>query len=289
MSDNQILFQTINKKLDIPQTVPARLAKLIKGLTLKERSDRWGYEEVCKWINNEEVAVVERDYVEEGIKPYNFNYEKYYNLESLSMAFAGNWTNAKKHLFRGLVEKNIVQYGEEYASGCMDLKELEDKDVAVFRLIRLLNPGAPLCYKGRIFNDLSAVGVTMFNALPNFDDDIMELFKNGCFLDYLTSNSFDKSLVDFVSKCIFYIKQGDTEFYYAIMYMLSGQAGYEYKDYSFNTLEDLVEYLNSLPPERVEYACSNFLDDEKFTMWIYSQGYTEQVVQWMKIYKGAEW
>lgn len=289
MTDLQILYQTINKKLDIPQSIPIRLANLIRGLTIKERADRWGYEEVNRWINNEEVEIIEKDKHDKAIKPYQFSYGYYYDLESLSMAFAINWENAKKHLFRGLVEKHLFQYGEELTSNCIDLKAISDKNIAVFRLIRLLNPGAPLCYKGRIFNDLAAVGIAMYNALPAYDQNIIEMITNGCFIEFLKANKFDGKLIAFIEKCQHHIKTGKQEFYYAIMYMLSGKTGYEYNQYMFNTLEEIVEYLTKLNPNEVEKTSSELITDAKFVMWIYSQGYTQQVEEWLKVYQGVNW
>lgn len=205
------------------------------------------------------------------------------------MAFASNWENTKKHLFRGLVEKNIAQYGEDYVSDCIDLKEISDKDVAVFKLIRILNPGAPLCYKGKIFNDLSAVGIEMYNNLPNIEQDIYELLINGCFVEYLKSNAFDSNLIEYFTNCIDKMVLGNENYYYAIMYLLCEQAGYAYKDLFFNQLEDLIEYLDTISAEEVEFATSEFLSDSKFVMWIYSQGYYKQVEEWLDIFTEAEW
>lgn len=57
MNDMQILYQTINKKISLPQTVTPRLSKLIYGLTAKDRNERWGYEQVCAWLNHADAQL----------------------------------------------------------------------------------------------------------------------------------------------------------------------------------------------------------------------------------------
>lgn len=165
MTDMQILYSTINKPLEIPSTIPQRLQQLIRGLTVKDRNNRWGYEEVSRWLNNEDVEIKERR-TYKGMKPYNFMNNRYFGLDEISMAFAADWDNAMKHLYRGLVDKNIVQYGEEYANKIIDLKNLEDKDIAVFKMIYILNKNAPLCFKGAIYTDLQALGMAIKEKAP---------------------------------------------------------------------------------------------------------------------------
>ena len=192
MTDMAILYQTINKTLDIPSTVPPRLQQLIRGLTVKDRNNRWGYEEVNRWLNNEDVEVKERR-THKGMKPYNFSNSRYYGLDEISMAFASDWENATKHLYRGLVEKNIVQYGEEYSNRITDIKALDDKDVAVFKMIYILNPNAPLCFKGAIYTDLQALGMAIKEKSPTIDENIMHLIDSGCLLEYIDNNNFNEA------------------------------------------------------------------------------------------------
>ncbi len=289
MTDMQILMQTINKKIEIPQTVTKRFEILIKGLTLKDRKDRWGYNEVKKWLNNENVKLVEKDKKIEGIKPYNFGRRYYYDLKSLSMAFAENWENAKKHLYRGMVEKNIAQYGEEYISECMDLKELENKDVAVFKLIYLLNEDAPLCYKGELYNDIDSVGVKMAEHLDTFDENIMEMINNGCFMEYVQNAGYSEDFVCKIKEIVDYINNGNNEFYYALMYITYPSLGYTINNFKFDKPVDLVLYLNNQDTDVIEELSEELIDDELFQMWIYSSGFSNQLLEWKKIYEKAEW
>jgi hypothetical protein len=289
MTDMQILMLTLNKKLEIPQTIGKRCASLIKGLTLKDRQDRWGYDEVKRWLNNENVELVEKDRKIEGIKPYNFGRKYYYDLQSLSMAFAENWENAKKHLYRGMVEKNIAQYGEEYVSQCMDLKELDDKDVAVFKLIYLLNADAPLCYKGELYHDIDSLGIKMAGNVNVFDENIMEMIYNGCLLEYVENAGYDDAFVKRIKEITEYINSGNPEFYYALMYTLYPALGYTINNCKFDKVEDLVLYINSQNSDIIEELAEELIDDELFQMWVYASGFTKQLLEWKKIYEEAVW
>lgn len=289
MSDASILYQAINKKIEIPATIPQRLRQLIQGLTIKDRNNRWGYSQVSDWIAGKNPEIKETTIGAKAVKPYRFDGVPYYDLESLSMAFANDWEEAKKHLYRGLIEKSVVQYGEDYASKCMDLKSMKSQDEAVFELIYTLNPGAPLCYKGRVFNDISSLGMEMFASGDDFQDDIIELLKNGCFLRFLKKNGFDSYLVNAIEDCSRRIQKGEQFYYYAVMFLVNRQLGYAYNGYLFNSLEDFVQYAEQQQEYSFGMIMKDVLDDPKFPMWVYAQGYFEQVTEWLDIYKEVKW
>ena len=289
MTDMEILFQTINKTLIVPASIDNRLQKLIKGLTLKDRNDRWGYEEIVKWLNGEDIDVKEAKNSKRGYKPYNFNYNRYYGLEEISMAFAHDWENAKKHLKRGLVDKNILQYGEEYSVDIAELREEPDQDLAVYKMIYILNPTAPLCYKGKVYYDLESIGRQMRESLPNFNEEIRELVIKGCLQDFLTRNNFDENLCKRVSEITEKLKSKDNKYYYALMYLLSPDSKFVIKNQEFDTLESLANYMETLLPHEIEDFANDLVDNQRFIMWVYSQGYASQVNEWLDIYEKAEW
>lgn len=289
MTDTQILYQTINNKVNIPTSLDKRFISIIRGLTLKERSDRWGYSEVKKWLNKETVEIKESK-VTKGIKPYLFNKEKYFALEDLGKALALDWANAKKHLFRGLVEQWLVQFGEDYASACIDLKELKDQDVAVFRLIYLLSPESPLCYKGRFYNDLEHLAKCMYEELPTQNPDNLEMLTNGCFEYYLKlDDAYDENLVNAVSVLLEQIQAGKNEFYYALMYLLNPNIGFTYGDNVFLSIQDISSFLLSLDEDDEKKCARTLLRTPFFPMWVVSLGYGKIVQEWLRVYENEVW
>ena len=290
MSDMQILYQTINKRLEIPQTVSLRLQALIKGLTLKDRNDRWGYEEVCRWANGEQVDIIEQIKKTDAEKPYTFMYEKYSDVNALSLAFAQNWDNAKKHLFRGLVDKYLSTYNQEMASQCIDLKEIKDKDLAVFKLIYLLNPKAPLCFRGKLYNDLELLGVEMANASPNIDEDIRDLVKCGALLFYVKNNRYDEKLIDAVADVTDALKEDDKSTkYFKLMYILNLSMGYWIGNARCEDVQDLIDLLESMDNISRDNVTDVIVDDPMLMAWLDALGYGRQVEKWQQIYEKVEW
>jgi serine/threonine protein kinase len=285
MSDFQILTLTMTKKLSIPANINPRIAVLIKGLTLKEREDRWGYEEVRKWLNNENVPIVETP-KPTNIKPYQFNYERYNNLEDLSKAFALNWVNAKKHLFRGKLEDWVRGFGEDLAIACNELKEVADRDFAVFQLIYTLNPKAPLCYKGKFYNDLEHLGHEMYEDI-DARADITEMFVNGCFMFYLEldKTNYDPDMINELENFIVHLKNSETDYYYAIMYFLNQSIPYSSGNASFGNILEFASYLDAISEKNKRQLARDVLGDPKFIMWLIAQGFEKQVAAWCKIYE----
>ena len=290
MSDMQILYQTINKKIEIPQTVSYRLQCLIRGLTVKDRNDRWGYDEVRRWIAGETVDVQEHTRKIKVERTYNFLKDEFNDLTSLSMAFAQNWENAKKHLFRGLVDKYLATFNEEMASQCMDYKEMKDKNLAVFKLIYLLNPNAPLCYKGKLYNNMEALGESMAAQAPEIDTDIAEMIMNGALYQYFSENYFDDKLVQNVFDVMQALQHNPkSNKYFKLMYILNPGMGFNVNKVRCEDLTDLIEYLESIDNSTRDNIADNLVESEMFLAWVDSLGYDKQIDKWCDIYKKVEW
>ena len=286
MSDMQILYQTINKKIELPQSVPIRIQLLIKGLTLKDRNDRWGAHEIERWLAGEDVPVAERVMNAVASRPYKFANEPYYEIDSLSMAFAQNWDNAKRHLFRGLVDKYLATFDEELASQCMDLKEYSDKDLAVFKLIYLLNKRAPLCYKGQLYNDLEALSHVMNSKLPVIDTDITTMIRSGALKFFVDINPYDQGLKDEISRITEESQEANNnEYYYRVMYLLDPTVGYKIDNTRCEDLDDFIDYFCNLHDNNQGRIANFIISDDMFSAWLMTIGYENQVVKWREAFE----
>lgn len=288
MTDMQILFQTINEPLAIPASMPQRLKDLIAGLTCKDRTQRWGYQNVCDWCKHIPVEVPGNSRAKDNVRPYQFNYRKYTDLTSLSMAFANNWDNAKKHLSRGLIEKYLMLYGEEMGNQCISLKELADKDVAVFKLILLMNPVAPLCFRGTTYTSLEAMGIAMQQAWPQMITEVHEMFVNGCLDEYICRGGFDEALHIRLRQLMSYAQQDDRNGYFGLIILLNHDAPYEMDDLRANGIDELVVQLEGQTDDRREALCKKILDDSRFIAWMIAKGCNDQLIQWHAIYAKVE-
>ncbi|MEG0614960.1 MAG: protein kinase [Oscillospiraceae bacterium] len=287
MTEMQILFQTINKKLEIPQSVDLRLSRLIRGLTLKERSERWGYKEVCKWLENDEQKLPEEN-CKINTKLCEFCGEKYSDKVMLSAAMSNNWEFAKECLYDGTFYENFSAYDKPLAAECERLVQLENPDKSLFSLIYAVNPQAVLCYKGKFFKNVEMIGQTMSENPTKIVPEIAEMASSGCLNLYLKINQYDVELINQVEKIENLMNQ-DNKYYFALMYLLNPKIGYMCDDKAFLTFEGLIKYLLKLPDDLLEKACETLVDDENFHMWIYAQGYSEQLLQWIDLYEKSKW
>lgn len=198
MNDLQAYLITCVKKIEIPSGIDERLARLIKGLIIKDRTDRWGYEEVCRWLKNEYVELRETYAVKPGVEPYQFADGNEYNeLQSLLLAFAQNWDEGKKHLFR---RELFLDYAAKACSKAqlsivMDCMEESDQDLGLFKLICLLDKNTPLCWKGRIFGDITSFVDEVLKEYPNMSPYFIEVLKLGIVSFYMEARSYEKAVI----------------------------------------------------------------------------------------------
>lgn len=287
MSDYQISFNTINRKLEIPDTVSPQMKKLIYGLTAKDRSERYGYEEVKNWLNERGKSYISENSDTMDIYDLTFNGQKFNDLNNLSLSIAQNWYAAKKYLFSGELERQLSLKNEWKAKECKVLKSITDDDTAIFKLIYILNPDAPLCFKGVIFNTLESLGKWMENDTEENKQLIFEFLSSECLCEYLENNQYDIKLIERINNISEEIAKGKSELYYALMYMLSFKDGYG--ENKINSIPMLIEFLKNHSFEEREKECTKMIYDKKFHMWLYSLGYEKQLEAWLDIYEKAEW
>jgi hypothetical protein len=105
--------------LDIQDPKHEFLQVLIKGLLRYSPTDRFGFEEVNRWLANDKTLVV-NDHIDEETKknsdeywnPFNFEGVKYVDDQSLDQTFATNWEQAKKYLYRGTVKETFASLNQ---------------------------------------------------------------------------------------------------------------------------------------------------------------------------------
>jgi hypothetical protein len=279
MTEQQILKMTLTDKLIIPSSVDARIAHLIRGLTVKERKDRWGYEEIEKWLRGEQVAVKESNPATLHVRPYQFAGRDIYDLDELALALAEQWQEGIKHLYRGLIKDHMKQFGQEYLSRVMDCEEERNHDVGLYHLIYVLSPKAPLCWKGEVFSDLKHVGKAMHDKLPSIDSAYLELLQTGMLLDFLQRRSANPKLVEAVVQLQNIAKKDSSLAYYRLYYLLYQDNGFSFKQFCFRSVDELVQYLHS-HSDYVEEISKELLEQPCFFAWLEHLGFAEHVAQW---------
>ncbi len=62
MTEQQIIVTHISEDIFPPQDCSSRFQQLIRGLLHKARSERWGYEEIQRWLRGDDVPVSPQEY-----------------------------------------------------------------------------------------------------------------------------------------------------------------------------------------------------------------------------------
>lgn len=283
MTDPQILKVTLTDKLPIPSNLHPRIALLIRGLTVKERKDRWGYEEVASWCKGQTPVVEDTRRKTAGIKPYVFEGREIFDLDELSLFFAENWQEAMKHLYRGFVGSHLKQVGQDLASKAMDCEEEQDKDMGLFKLIFHLNPDAPLCWRGEIFADLSKLGEAIHKRLPEIDDNYFDLLNKGALVHFLEVKQQDPQMIA-AFKLLETLSSHDREAaYYQLAFQLNYTDVFKWNNLNFTTADDLIVYLYE-NRERLDELAPRLVTNKYFLAWLRHQGFGTHVARWQEIY-----
>lgn len=288
-TSEQIMKVTLMDSVTIPNHIPPRLSQLIKGLTRKDRTIRWGYDEVKRWLNGENVNVAEETNTR-NVRPYRFGGKDIYTLNDLALNFANNWTEGKKHLYRGLVQDFVKQFGEDYALQVIECEEIRDQDTGLFNLISALHQNPPLCWKGYIFNDLQQLGATIKQNLPEVNSDIIELLAKGNLLKYLKATGVDQSSPNFYSE----IKNisnrsrsNSTLAYYCLALTLIGNSEFLYDGKVFTEIDAFISYLHDKQSKFDQHA-SRLLENQYFFAWLIHFGFENHIEKWRSILTQGE-
>ncbi|UTR12093.1 serine/threonine protein kinase [Evansella sp. LMS18] len=289
MTDQQILVQTLNYPLPMPESMNPKLSMLVTGLTLKDRQHRWGYEEVDRWLNNEHVPVnAGNSRPTRSVSPYRIKGEEIYDLKSLALALAQNWNEGIRHLNNGnFIENYLENFGQDLAVKAVDFKKEYDKDFALFKIIYLLNEAAPLCWRGQIYMDLNKLCEKILESLPNINDDISKMFSSKAFVYYLKNKGFNEDLINEFAR-IREISNSE-ELYYRAFFILQGaqeeeHIPFKFMDETLYTPEDIA-YLLYKEQDRLEEVSERLLASKYFFLWLEYNGYKEHIESWRQIYQ----
>ncbi|MBO4469511.1 MAG: protein kinase [Bacteroidales bacterium] len=139
-------------RIAIPADMPDPLARICRGLLIKNPAKRWDYPEIERTMNGEDVPVDEGEIIEDLNITYNASKHQIANTpQELAMFMLEDESDlAVKYLYRGQVERWLKPY-PELAMEIQDIVEKrypQDQITGLFATIFLLDPTIPFPLSG---------------------------------------------------------------------------------------------------------------------------------------------
>jgi len=144
MDDKRIMFIHVSERIPLPDNCSERFKKLLSGLIIKERKNRWGSDEIEKWLRGEDVNIIE-----DQLESRKFYYKLDETIEAntikeLARVLYENPKTAKEHVGRGYIARAIENYDQSLALKISGIQEsAKSNHVAYIEIIYTLDPTLP--------------------------------------------------------------------------------------------------------------------------------------------------
>ena len=144
MDDKRIMFIHVSERIPLPDNCSERFKKLLSGLIIKERKNRWGSGEIEKWLRGEDVNIIE-----DQLESRKFYYKLDETIEAntikeLARVLYENPKTAKEHVGRGYIARAIENYDQSLALKISSIQEsAKSNHVAYLEIIYTLDPTLP--------------------------------------------------------------------------------------------------------------------------------------------------
>ena len=321
MGADEIAQFTAVQRIPFPKNMPKELQDFISAVTYfditnRNKKDnpnrRWTYAEVSNWCKGIKQAIPGEGGVvaaDKAIPAYTFLRQRYQDIPSLITAFANNWDEGKKQLYRGLLSAFFKNFNPEIAGYCMDAEEEaarsqngEKEDVIYWELLYKICPELKgFCWKGQTYESVQAFGKDMLEKLWANDESNFKywnnILKNKLLTRYLTIvNSKNESLAAAVSalEAENAISNRQKRYvvisYYHLAYLLSGQRILHVGDKNLKNATELAAYMRELfdsSYQEFERFCQQMLDgnntlDAQLEAWLIALGKREELDSWRR-------
>lgn len=134
-------------RITVPADMPDPLARICRGLLIKNPAKRWDYDEIARTIKGEDVPVEETEIIEDLNITFNATKHLTANTpEELAKCMVEDQELAVKYLYRGQVEKWLKPY-PELALEIQEIVETlypQDQHMGLHAAVYLLDPTWPL-------------------------------------------------------------------------------------------------------------------------------------------------
>lgn len=305
------------QRIPYPENMSIRLQNFIAALTYYDISNRnnknnpnrrWMYEEVKRWLTGEDLVIPGDGIGNTGkgtMPAYNFRGKDYTDPALLVAAFARDWEEGKKQLFRGMVTSHFRPYNPEIARKCQAAEEEAGRengkdDIIFWKLLYQIDPKLKGFYwMGQTFESLPAFGRDILDRLWDKDKSQYPYY-NSILAEKLLSqyvaitnpkNEKLKRAAAAIEDSYKLEKNNGTDLqrtYYLMAYTLSGQKLLLLDGQQIRTVGELASYMRSVLAEsfeRFESLCHRLVDydgnlDLQLETWLMAIGKQKDIEKW---------
>ena len=305
------------QRIPYPEEMPALLQDLISALTYYDISNRsnknnpnrrWTYEEVKKWLDGEPLVIPGEGIgnVGKGTMPvFKFLGEDFTDPALLVTAFAKNWEEGKKQLFRGVVTAHFRTWNQEIARKCQAAEEEAGRengrdDIIFWKLLYQINPKLKGFYwMGQTYESLPAFGRDVLERLWDKDKSqypyYSTVLSEKLLSQYVTmaapKNEKLKRAAEAIEDSYELEKNNGTDMqrtYYLMAYTLSGQKLLLLDGEQIRTVGELANYMRSVLAEsfdKFESLCHRLVDYDgnlnfQLETWLMAIGKQKELEKW---------
>lgn len=305
------------QRIPFPEDMPPLLQDFISALTYYDISyrknkdnpnRRWTYEEVKKWLDGESLVIPGEGIGNAGkgnMPAFEFLGESITSPEALVTAFAKNWEEGKKLLFRGNVTSYFRTFNQDIARKCMAAEEEAgtkngQDDIIFWRLLYQINPKLRGFYwKGQVYESIAAFGRDVLERLWDKDESQFPFYSSilsekllSAYVNMTASKNekLKKAAAAIEDSYELELINGTDmkRTYYLMAYTLSGQKLFLLNGEQFRTVGELANYMRGVLDEsfdRFESLCHKLVDydgnlDFQLETWLIAIGKQKEIDKW---------
>ncbi len=274
---------TICGKIRFPDNMPREVEKLVKGLITVDYTQRWGYDEIQRWLKGEDVPV-HHQIKEYNYPPYQFSpTEAATTTEELADILKKNRDKGIKHLYSGKLSAWVNLFKQGLAvelDGIVEDDYPTDQEAGIQKAIYILNPDEPYVHAIGQGHEEYRSDTELADAFEDgFSQYLNQLSNlNHPFYLYLEAHEAKQEADSFRK---YYKTFSPKKSLNTIILELRGRESFKLGDELFFTPEDLLKYKDQ------QYLVNELKDTEsRVSLWIAGSQYNEikeRVEKWRKL------